>query len=419
MRDSLESADAILGHRSIQALTVAFVVSAIFRLALPTVASAQLSVHRPTGRVAPAPLSLIDSGQELGRSSSWKVSLADADNDGDLDAFVSNWHGENSEDGKLWLNAGDGNFDESSQQFPASFTGMKTGDLDADGDVDLWFCEHLLAGQAEGRVWLNNGHGVFTATDQHFLTGNSALGDVDGDGDIDVMVANNSVGVRVYLNDGQAVFSQGRDLNVRVPENIAVADLDGDGDLDAYVARLCNDQLENLPDRIWFNDGHGLFVDSGQGIGAHMGIDVALGDVDGDGDPDALVGNNHDPPTSSNPPEPFKLYINDGNGIFSDSGQVLGSSRQGGVALADMDGDRDLDAVLFDRDHMAESGPNRVLLNNGRGRFADWGLNFGDSVTASGGVGDLDGDGDLDVFTANVGIDGTVPNQVWINTPTR
>ena len=403
-------------HTWIHASATTILALVIVALAVPQIASAQLSVRRPAGRKYSVPFSLVDSGQELGRSSSWKVSLADADNDGDLDAFVSNWNGENSEYGQLWLNAGDGTFNESSQQFPSSFTRMNAGDLDADGDVDLWFCGHVPAGQAEGQVWLNNGHGVFTPTGHRFLTGNCALGDLDGDGDIDSMVANNTVGVRVYLNDGQARFSQGSDLNVSGPENVAVADLDGDGDLDVYVARLCNEQRVNLPDRIWFNDGHGFFVDSGQGIGAHMGIDVALGDVDGDGDADALVGNNHDAPTSSNPPEPFKLYINDGSGYFSDSGQVFGASRQGSVALADMDGDGDLDAILFDRDHVGESGPNRVLLNNGRGRFADWGLDFGDSVTAGGGVGDLDGDGDPDVFTANVGVDGTLPNEVWMNT---
>jgi len=406
-------------HIRNHASTISLLTLVTVTLAAPHIASAQLSVRRTDGRRFSVPFHLIDSGQELGGFSSWKVSLADSDNDGDLDAFVSNWHGENSENGTLWLNAGDGTFDQSSQQFPPSFTSMKVGDLDADGDVDLWFCGHLLVGQTDGQVWLNNGLGVFTPTGQRFLTGNSALGDLDGDGDIDALVASNSVGVRAYFNNGQARFSQGLDLDVSVPDNVAVADFDGDGDLDAYVARLCNEQLENLPDRIWFNDGHGLFVDSGQGIGGHMGIDVALGDVDGDGDPDALVGNSHDAPTSSNPPEPFKLFINDGSGHFSDSGQVLGASRQGSVALADMDGDGDLDAVLFNRDHMAESGPNRVLLNNGRGRFADWGLNFGNSITAGGAVGDLDGDGDLDVLTANVGVDGTLPNKVWINTPNQ
>ena len=144
------------------------------------------------------------------------------------------------------------------------------------------------------------------------------------------------------------------------------------------------------------------------------GISVALGDVDGDGDTDALVGNAHDAPDPANPPRPYKLYLNDGRGFFSDSGQWLGESREGVVSLADMDGDGDLDAVLFSRDPNSETGFTKVLINNGWGRFGDRGIEVTGPATPGGAVGDLDGDADLDIFVGHVL---ARPNRVLFNDP--
>jgi len=382
-------------------------------------ALAQSSPRRPAGRAAPVPFTLVDSGQELGSFSSWGVSLADADNDGDLDAFVSNWHPNENEYGQLWVNAGDGSFSESSQQFPAGNTIMTPGDLDADGDVDIWYGGLLATSQAGGQVWLNDGYGRFTRTGQSFLAGENTLGDIDSDGDLDAVVANCSAGVRLYFNNGNAHFIRAPDLSQSCPGNVSLADLDGDSDLDLYVASADNESFVPQPDRVWFNDGDGIFVDSGQQIGEHMGYDIALGDVDGDGDTDALIGNSHQPPDPTNSPQPFKLYLNDGNGFFSDSGQDLGHARHGFVALEDLDNDGDPEAVLFQRDPLTESGANKVLINNGRGRFGNWNIEFGDSATMGGAVGDLDGDGDSDIFSANVSLDRLQPNKVWVNTADR
>ena len=80
------------------------------------------------------------------------------------------------------------------------------------------------------------------------------------------------------------------------------------------------------------------FTDSGQNLGNSMTRSVFLGDIDKDGDLDFIAGNSH---YQSN-----KIYINNGVGIFSDSGQNLGSSiGTYGVALGDVDNDGDLDLV--------------------------------------------------------------------------
>jgi len=129
------------------------------------------------------------------------------------------------------------------------------------------------------------------------------------------------------------------------------------------------------------------FVDSGQSLGSSESFGVALGDVDGDGDLDAFVANQADP---------NKVWLNDGNGIFTDSGQSLGSSDSFGVALGDVDGDGDLDAFVANY-----AGHNKVWLNGGSGIFTDSGQSLGDSPSVDVALGDVDGDGDLDAFVAN------------------
>jgi hypothetical protein len=91
--------------------------------------------------------------------------------------------------------------------------------------------------------------------------------------------------------------------------------------LDAFVANY------GQANRVWVNDGSGTFTDSGQALGSSDSLGVALGDVDGDGDLDAFVAN----ATQAN-----RVWVNDGSGAFTDSGQALGSSVSSGVALGDV-----------------------------------------------------------------------------------
>ena len=134
------------------------------------------------------------------------------------------------------------------------------GDLDGDGDLDALVANYF--DQAE-TVWLNNGTGSFSAhpTTPSFGGGNSygvALGDLDGDGDLDAVVANFiSQAETVWLNNGTGSFS----AHPTTPSfgagdsyGVALGDLDGDGDLDAVVANCCS-QAET----VWLNDGTGSF----------------------------------------------------------------------------------------------------------------------------------------------------------------
>src|SRR5262245_9036713 len=83
--------------------------------------------------------------------------------------------------------------------------------------------------------------------------------------------------------------------------------------------------------------GSGPFVNSGQSLAGETGNDVALGDLDNDGDRDAFVANDFS--TFGN--EANQVWVNDGQGVFT-AGQTLGTSDGNAVALGDLDGDTDL-----------------------------------------------------------------------------
>ncbi|MBC7238370.1 MAG: VCBS repeat-containing protein, partial [Chloroflexi bacterium] len=92
-------------------------------------------------------------------------------------------------------------------------------------------------------------------------------------------------------------------------------------------------------------------------------------------------------------------------GVFIDSGQFFSPENSQAVALGDLDSDGDLDAFL------ANIGPDRVWLNDGSGRFEATAQDLGDDYSTSVALGDLDDDGDLDAVVGNAY---GQPNRVWL-----
>jgi FG-GAP-like repeat/Calx-beta domain len=315
-------------------------------VALDAVLVRQIYLNDGTGLFADA--GTLDSGQ-------YDVALGDLDGDGDTDAFVTNFSSPN----RVYLNDGAGVFTNSGQSLGNDpSVGVALGDLDGDGDLDAFvanFHGSATAGQPN-RVYLNNGAGVFTDSGQSLGNDSSqdlALGDLDGDGDLDAFVANEGPN-RIYLNDGNGTFTDsGQALGSEQSQRVALGDLDGDGDTDAFVTNF-SDQ----PNRVYLNDGAGVFTDSGQSLGNDSSIGVAVGDLDADGDLDAFVANFNG--------QPNRVYLNDGDGVFTDSGQSLGNDSSAGVALGDLDADGDLDAFVAN-----PLEPSIVYMNNGSGVFTE------------------------------------------------
>lgn len=240
------------------------------------------------------------------------------------------------------------------------------------------------------------------------LSMDAGVGDLDGDGDLDIVIANEFNPNILLLNDGSGRFTDG---SARLPaadrdsEDVGVADFDGDGDLDIVVVSE-DDRVNEL----YFNDGSGRFTDEGHRLpvqGTTNGVVVA--DLTGDGFPDILLANNGQD----------TFLVNDGEGNFVDE-TAERLPRSGDVTqdleLGDVDGDGDMDLVV------ANEGPNALHLNDGEGRFeADTTripMREAPEETREADFGDVDGDGDLDLLFANVSAfvsDADPRNRLLIN----
>jgi len=345
-------------------------------------------------------MTFIDSDQDLGQGNGVCIVAGDVDGDGDIDALISN----DDKASTLWLNDGTAKFTRSDQGFKAS-TCAAVGDLNGDKSLDIFFTE-----AASNQVWLNNGKGKFSTGNQNLVSPDSegvALGDLDGDGDLDAFVVNwNGRPDQVFLNDGHGKFSDsGQQLGTWFGSDVALGDIDQDGDLDALVSN--NGEESDNATVLWLNDGHAKFTDSQQRLGFTNASAVALGDLDGDGDLDAFIANSSH--GGANPAD--KVWLNDGHGVFSDSGQSLGSVYDLTVELGDLDGDGDLDAFTG-----VWQGLPRVWLNDGKGKFIDSKVRLVSLNSAGAAIADLDGDGDLDVFVStNTWAGGDGRPKLWLN----
>lgn len=344
----------------------------------------------------------IDSGQLLGGTDTMAVAIGDVDGDGDLDAFFANQYYQSNE---VWLNDGTGHFADSGQRLGSSFSyAVDLGDVDNDGDLDAFVVNYW---HDDDFLWLNDGEGNFTYSGQSFADcpyGNQVkLADLNGDNYLDAFRTCNGYPNRVWFNWGVELpgkfYDSGQALGNSYSHDVGLGDLDGDGDLDAYVANTHDNYGE--ADRVWFNDGAGIFSDSGQLLGDEPSTGIALGDLDGDGDLDAFVG------VSS---RGNRVRMNNGTGTFTTTEQILGDNTNWSrrIGLADYDGDGDLDALAF---HSYPPNPyNYLWMNDGSGNFT-LGQEFGNSWSPGVAVGDLDEDHDPDIVIAN----SSEPrgNQVW------
>lgn len=227
----------------------------------------------------------------------------------------------------------------------------------------------------------------------------ATVADFDGDGAVDVFVGGHGMPAALFRNDGHGRFddvvAQSGIVTDGDKHGAGWGDYDGDGRPDLYVPVGANRGHENAKkNRLYRNLGDGRFADVATAAGvtdpAGRSRSVAWLDANLDGRLDLLV---------SNLLTPNRLYLNDGDGTFREVGQEYGVAEPAAVHVAwgDLNGDRAPDLI-----YAGTPKGLRVLINDGGKRFVDRtgaaGLeNLGHSIKGMT-LGDVDGDGDLDVY---------------------
>lgn len=317
----------------------------------------------------------------------WAFAVADFDKDGDPDISAG---------GSIYRNDGSGNYhDVTATAMPPGvrYTEQNLAeDFDGDGDVDL------LLMQWDPRLLLNDGAGRFVdATKTHLPAGAwggfvwmAATGDVDGDGDPDIVLARfyvnqtNHVSGRqnlIYINDGAGRFRD--ETTARLPAivdasyTVVLSDLDGDGDADLVFGN--REFRTGAPSsRVYMNDGAGRFVDlTGSRLPRPFTQPWLAHDLDADGDLDLLGGDG--------------AMRNDGKGSFTNDPSLPGA-QYAQLAITDLDGDGD-DDVVYAR---------RLFVGDGRGTFQEQSAGRGlERVSGPLATVDWDLDGDKDLLCGN------------------
>ncbi|MEM7533437.1 MAG: VCBS repeat-containing protein [Chloroflexota bacterium] len=277
------------------------------------------------------------------------------------------------------------------------------GDMDGDGDPDLAIGNNSDPNDSDAspnRIYLNQQGALHNGAswesidnyDAHCL----AWGDVDGDDDLDLAIAFDKGPTKVFYNVGGAIQRDNAWISNEHDEShgIAWGDMDGDGDLDLAVAN------ENTATRVYKNV-NGTLQKSAYWSTAEERDDlsVAWGDINGDGGLDLVVG------TDS---QGVRVFFNIGNTLEITPGWVSEEDDEvNSIAVGDLNGDGWLDVVAG-----TTNSPNLVYFNQ-TGTLdnkAGWASHeFDNTKTVI--LKDMDGDGDLDLVTGNV----TTPNKIHFN----
>jgi uncharacterized repeat protein (TIGR01451 family) len=327
-----------------------------------------------------------------GISSNDKFEMFDIDNDGDDDLVYIDWLPNQSgrRDFKTYLNDGSGVFTASQDLYIGANEDPVVTDFDLDGDKDLIFQPEVSGTMT---ALINNGSGTFSLLN-NIVTGDNCIdtawqvADLDGDG-FEELICGSADGTQnyIYRHPGLYSFTYAWHGQVEYDEEAAfgtyhgadfvVADFDKDGDSDVVLG--ANGQ------NYYYANTANSYSSSNLTAGESV---LAVFDSDNDGDMDLYVNNNG----GAN-----ELWVNDGALSYTQTAS-FGSVNAYAVAVGDVDNDGDLDIA-----EVGYGGANLVYLNNGSNSFTGKALGVGTDNSIDIKFADAENDGDLDVFVANVG----------------
>ena len=336
-------------------------------------------------------------------------SFGDANGDGYLDLFIGAVGGNDRElrnaENRLLINMQGQGFTDHSINAGVRVNGNTVsatwGDYDYDGDLDL-FMAHWIRGVTwrEGNhLWLNdagmfsdvtsraglNVRAVFSPNSDSSFAG--TFTDINGDNLVDLLIVSDSLGSQSYENNGDGTFTDTTKGNGIVSQfsdksgmGSAVGDYDNDGDMDWFksaIDQIRGQELSNHGNRLYENDGTGLFTDVTDAAGVRRGYwgwGACFGDFNNDGYLDIFHVNGMYPMEDDSiydwdrfDDDPARLFINNGDKTFTESSEEMGviSRKQGrGVSCLDYDRDGDLDIMIANNGQSPDFFCNHGNQNN-------------------------------------------------------
>ncbi|MEO1257318.1 MAG: FG-GAP-like repeat-containing protein [Bacteroidota bacterium] len=297
-------------------------------------------------------------------------------------------------------------------------------DVNNDGWDDIFVTNGASPG-TPNLFFLNDGSGNFIQINSGDIVSHAApfdgasFADMDNDGSLDAAVVTWYGALNYfYLGNGDGTFQYVGDaapsLENSYSETAAWGDPDGDGDLDLYVSNSTNLNGTPLKNFYYKNEGNGNFtkiISGGFVVQARASRSVNWVDYDNDCDLDLFVSNEAN--------QADNLYRNDGNGNFSLAPFAPSQSSLSTMSSSwgDVDNDGDLDLFVTNAAYFGEQ-KNQLFTNNGDATFTE--ITSGDLVTDGGcsygsNFGDYDNDGDLDLVVSNGYCSGNTVNFLYEN----
>jgi FG-GAP-like repeat/Abnormal spindle-like microcephaly-assoc'd, ASPM-SPD-2-Hydin/FG-GAP repeat len=286
------------------------------------------------------------------------VAVGDFNRDGKLDLAVTS---RDTNSVSILLGNGDGTFrshsDYATDSFPV-YVGVS--DFNGDGNADL-----AVATFSTVSILLGTGNGTFQSHVDYPAYGSRAIaiGDFNGDGTPDLAaVSINGAGLFVLLGKTNGTFSPAVSYVIGPPANLSIVavDLDGDGKLDLAATDFGPPYTGNKISVLRGN-GDGTFAPEVEYDAGLSPAALAVGDINGDGHPDLVVGNEG---TSSYVSDTVSVLLNKGNGTFEGHADFKVGPGPIEMLTADFDGDGKPDLVSLNQDNSVS-----VLLSNGDGTF--------------------------------------------------
>ena len=267
------------------------------------------------------------------------------------------------------------NFDESAQNSlkQARNGSVALGDIDNDGDPDL-----IVIGQdgsPTSTLYTNDGSGNFTevlgTSFKGLQFGNVGFADIDNDGDQDLLITGSDFApnrfANLYLNDGIGNFSLAPNtpFESQSEGDFVFQDVDNDNDLDLLMTGYTDVGTSfGGHTTLYLNNGSGVFSEAAQTFEDLKASSIAFFDMDNDGDDDVLIAGENDNDVYS-----ANLYANDGTGSFSlFSNTAFTGFALGDITTADTDNDGDIDVHICGQSNASKI--SELYLNDGTGNFS-------------------------------------------------